>query len=298
MKASIISFILTFILIHFSLSAQQQDTRSQEFRKKRASIMELFKTDPEAARDSMRAMNLREKKREAQRRLERYRLNDRIDTLHRIDLRNAGLSEIPAFVFRAHELKRLYIGGNSIEKLPKELSALDSLKRIYWNETDFDRRPKIPKLPQVEQFFFSNNALKFRRRFWIFGEVIPLLPRVIKFKNLEYLALANDSLNKAPIRTLKKNDKLKVLILNRNPITATEQEWEKLQGLKVLNINKAGLAYFDPAIYNLTSLEELQLLENDITVIPEGISGLKNLKKLSFYKNEIEQLPPDRKSVV
>jgi Leucine-rich repeat (LRR) protein len=279
--------MVRFLVFFFALFILSLDALSQ------INWQEMTEQEREAFRDSIKEMRQLERRREARERLERYQKMTMYDSLKEIDLTNMGLTEVPEFVFKASNLNVLRLDENSIEELPRELQELDSLRRIYWSDNQMEKRPKIPKLPQVERFYFNGSAAPVGRRFWIVGREEVKLPKLSRLPELEYLELKNLGLTRVPERFVRKNDSLRELVLNENPIVIDDKEISLPESLRVFKINKAGLTRVGSGLYSLTQLEELQLLENLLDSLPDGISRMSKLSKMSLYKNQLTTLPKD-----
>ncbi|MFT7030891.1 MAG: Leucine-rich repeat (LRR) protein [Marinoscillum sp.] len=217
-------------------------------------------------------------------RLNQYLSHDRIDTLIEIDLKGAGLEEVPEFVFKAKSLKILVLDNNSIKKLPKELDDLPNLKRVYWRENNLERFRwiRIPNIDGLEKLDLSNNALS-------------RLPSGVKrLEGLKELVLDENFFEAIPVSRLKRAPFVKTISLSKShQLELSEQRYDKIDFIEVLKVNNARLDEIHPSFYKLSSLGELQLQENQLKDIPVGISELKNLTKLSFYKNQLTSLPED-----
>lgn len=219
----------------------------------------------------------------AQDRFLAYSANLRLDTLIEINLTDVGLTSLPDFVLEATQLQVLILDNNTIQKLPRRLTKLDSLEKLYWRANKLaDRRVRLPKLNHLQKLDFSDNQLtqlpeKFKR-----------LDRVVE------LVLDGNSFEEVPIRLLSKMDSLKELSIgNCTTLKLADAEYEKLSELRKLKVTKAELTDFHPAIYRIPKLEELHLSYNQFQTIPSGISQLKHLRVLSFYRNSLEQLPEE-----
>lgn len=243
--------------------------------------MRHMKRDPKGARDSVKVIIVKRNHAKALELIKWYRSNDRLDTLLKIDISYAQLSEIPDFVYRAKNIQTLVLDYNVIRKLPKQLRELDSLKKIYWRDNQLsETRVKISKLTQVKKLSLENNDLmKF--------------PKTKRLKGLEIIELNGNAFEKIPINKIRKNKRLKELAMGENPLKIGKAKYQKLAFLKSFKANKCGLTSIHSSFYLMSGLDEIQLQENKLSHLPDGISNLKSLTKFSCYQNQLEDLPID-----
>lgn len=269
---------------NFSYSQSDQERQQQliEKRKKEIGMIEALREKyPDSWRDSLEVRRAKSRYEEAMKRLDMYRNHPRKDTLREIDLSYAQLEEVPDFVFEADSLRMLVLDWNKIRKLPKELGRLDSLKKVYWRNNDFQgKRPKIQKISQLEKLSMD-------------GCQLSRAPQFKRLTGLKTLELKKNKFETIPINQIRKNRKLESLAIGENPMRLSEAKYGKIDFLKVLKVNKSNLTGFDPSIYDLVNLDEWQLQENRLKSLPEGISRMKSLTKFSCYKNQLEELPKD-----
>jgi Leucine-rich repeat (LRR) protein len=261
---------------------QAQEQRIAEYRRNREIYQKLYAENPREAVEWK--INNRYAKLTGTARLEGYLNNQRIDTLKEINLSAAGLDKVPEFVFGAKKLEVLILDDNRIRKLPKELTQLGNLKRIYWrgNALDDFRFIRIQKIKGLQRLDISDNLLT----------RMPLGIR--KLEGLKELVAEENFFGAVPVSRLKHAETLEIVSLSKaHDLTLGETDYAPLNYLKVFKANKCQLKSIDPSFYQMAGLNELQLQENELTEIPEGISALKNLTKLSFYKNQLKSLPDD-----
>ncbi|MFY0598562.1 MAG: leucine-rich repeat domain-containing protein [Cyclobacteriaceae bacterium] len=290
-------FLILFIVICCLNLVAQQRTKAYmdslakvyeqhhiENMKKRDFFVRKMKENPKGAMDSIVLAKKKENKAWGLERLKQLSNNQRLDTLKEIDLSYAGLKEIPDFVYDAKNLKILVLDYNEISKLPRRLSELEHLKRIYWRSNNLGdlTRVKIRKIGSIEKLDLSYNTLT-------------KLPRSLrKIDDMGELVLDENLFEEVPIKRLSKADFVNSVSFNKcNQIELGEGRYDKLSFLEVFKANKCLLKSIDPSFFEMKGLEELQLQENEIQSVPEGISKMSGLKKLSFYKNQLSSLPDD-----
>lgn len=296
----------TFLILAFLLGSgtwcRAQDTSSNDSRSDQDSVMKARleqlsayrkqqriyrKMYANAPREAVDSAVLSKKKANAtlgKSRLEAYRMNDRIDTLRKIDLSYAGLEEVPEFVFEAEQLEVLVLDYNDIRKLPKKLDDLPALKRIYWRANHLDNYwwIRIQKISGLEKLDISNNLLT-------------RLPTGVKnLEGLEELVVEENFLGEVPVRRLKRADFIQTISFNSaHDFSIQEDDYEKINFIEIFKANQCDLEELHPSFYQIHALKELQLQENQLADIPVGISALTSLNKLSFYKNQLTHLPKD-----
>lgn len=258
--------------------------RMEQWEKQRKIYEINYARDPKQAVDSVVLADKANKLEAGQERLASYLEHPRLDTLEEIDLSHSGLTEVPDFVFNALQMKVLLLDYNDIKKLPKELGALDSLKRIYWRGNNLDQYwwIRIQQIEGLEKLDMSNNSLT-------------RLPRGVKhLKDLKELVMDENFLGEVPIKRLSKASFIKEVSFNKShAMSLAEARYDKLDFLEVLKVNNSKIDKVHHSLYELAGLKELQLQENQIKQMPDGISKMAHLEKLSFYKNELKDLPTD-----
>ncbi len=233
---------------------------------------------PQRYADSISTVREERLHKRAQERIKEY-VQRGVAALVEIDLTGARLKEVPDWIYNATDLEVLLLDNNQITRLPKELSNLKKLKRIYWRNNQLgDEKIKLPKLDGVEKIDLSGNGLS-------------KLPGVHRLKNLKELILENNDFNKLPTWRGRRLKKLKELDISSNPLKLDKRWYGLLDHIEILKINKCELQGWDPAFYRMVGLRELQVQVNSIQVIPDGISNLSELSKLSFYKNNLSKIP-------
>lgn len=113
------------------------------------------------------------------------------------------------------------------------------------------------------------------------------------FKNLEYLSLKNDHLNKLP-RGIQNLKNLKILDLSGNDFKVLPKEISKLKQLNELYLNNDPQLNIDKSIKvlkGLPQLKKLHLENNGLVAFPKKLYLLNNLEELYINDNKIKQLP-------
>ncbi|MEO1255697.1 MAG: hypothetical protein AAFY41_12575, partial [Bacteroidota bacterium] len=185
--------------------------------------------DPKRYADSIASVIENKLYRKAQARIEEYLEKD-ISKLSEIDLTGARLSEIPNWVFDADSLEVLVLDKNRISELPKSLTQLKKLNKIYWKWNDLgNSKIKISKLEGIEKIDLEGNRLK-------------KLPKVHHFENLKELVLEENEFKKIPVWRTRKIKKLIELDISENPILLGKKRWYgMLDNIEVLKLNQCNI---------------------------------------------------------
>lgn len=116
------------------------------------------------------------------------------------------------------------------------------------------------------------------------GKGLNMIPKDIrKFRNLEYLDLSNNDIEKLDVDFLKSFKRLEVLDLERNKISSLDEDFCRLSDnecLTHLNLKKNKISSISADVVHFKSLQFLNLSENPIGKIPKFLGDLPNLKIL------------------
>ncbi|MEM7298250.1 MAG: leucine-rich repeat domain-containing protein, partial [Bacteroidota bacterium] len=238
-------FFILLLLISIVSGAQEMDlgisknkgdslkeARRKDYEKRVAHMKEMerrMRRDLKGFRDSVALVRKEKTRKEARIRIEEYKSDPNFSELKEIDLSGAQLEEVPAFVLGAISMEVLVLDGNNISRLPKELSELKQLKRIYWRNNDLGtKKVQIPKLIGIEKLDLTGNSLS-------------KLPKVQRIKGIEELVLESNQFEKIPFWKVRKLKSIKELELSQNPIALDKRWYWLLKDLKILKLNKCGI---------------------------------------------------------
>ncbi|MFK7771037.1 MAG: COR domain-containing protein [Saprospiraceae bacterium] len=179
-------------------------------------------------------------------------------------------------------MKEVYREPNFLSEIPKEIGALQNLKRIKiggkntdenWAISDCRKLGSLTKLEEVDLSHNSISDISFIGR-WL---------AELKYLNLEENKIHDIS----PFGNLQK---LQELNLSYNVAIVDYSILKKLENLKKLNLDRNGISDIS-FLENLKELTHLGIMLNDISDV-EVISKLENVTTLYLSHNEILKVKP------
>jgi Leucine-rich repeat (LRR) protein len=119
-------------------------------------------------------------------------LHQIVHKLEILDLSNNNLSNIPSFIFKFKSLREIYLNGNLIEKIPRDLLPVQKLKSVTASSQENERSSENNGLLEnIEVMQFNDNKL----------EQIPD-DFFVHFKKLKAIHIANNPLKEPPIEAV------------------------------------------------------------------------------------------------
>ena len=195
--------------------------------------------------------------------------------LHRLDLGNCELAEIPNQLFELVWLEELILGDQWLE-------YNSNTKRLEWKKSvNNGQQNQIHRIPK------TINRLTELQRINFFGNQISNITPLATLTQLKSLDLTNNRINN--ITPLAALIQLKSLVLTDNrisditPLTA-------LTRLKSLVLWENQISDIEP-LYTLTQLESLNLGHNQISDIAP-LDTLAQLKSLVLWNNQVSDIVP------
>lgn len=193
--------------------------------------------------------------------------------------------EIPESIKNLRHLVMLSITDFGIQKMPKTLSEVTSLKYLYLNNngwTDLlDVFPDIEALANLEELEvldLRDNQLK-------------TIPEAIgKLQSLKRLNLNSNKINDIP-ESLGNLLKLVSLNLSKNKLTRIPDIFSQLQSLEELRISNNQLEMLPESIGTLSNLKILDLASNNLLYLPKNIENLNSLNNLRLSSNNLREIP-------
>ncbi|MGY6562855.1 MAG: leucine-rich repeat domain-containing protein [Luteibaculaceae bacterium] len=164
-----------------------------------------------------------------------------------LDLSDRDFKTLPKEVFSFKNLEVLILNNCLIEKLPDEISQLNSLKVISASHT---------KLNYIPESFFDLINIEY-----------------INFFNCEFLEIPNK---------FHKLKRLKTLVLCENSIVELPSSIWRLRNLEFLCFDFYNNCNFSKTIFKLNKLERLELFNSGILSEEEKALLKNNLKKTSI----------------
>uniref|UniRef100_A0A7S4I284 PPM-type phosphatase domain-containing protein n=1 Tax=Vannella robusta TaxID=1487602 RepID=A0A7S4I284_9EUKA len=197
----------------------------------------------------------------------------------RLDLRSAGVVNIPPEMMQLNKLTWLQLSQNLIFQIPPEIAELQNLKtlRLFSNNlTEFP--PEIGSLSNLSTLDAGKNKLKH------------LCPEICNCTSLTELNLQWNEITTLP-EDIGKLTNLKILNLYINRLTSLPDSVSQLTALETLDLAHNRIANFSTVLSTLENLTTLNLVGNGCDQLPVELSNLKSLKKFDFRCNYLEELP-------
>jgi len=141
------------------------------------------------------------------------------------------LLEIQSEIGNLTKLKKLYINGTLIEKLPKSIEKLQDLERLSINNCLLKTIPEsVFKLPKLTYLSLSSNQLT-------------IIPKEMDVPKLHTLYLENNKLKTVP-EVLANQPKLKKINLKRNPLEYLPEIFNTVESIDLSIEDKTRLLDF------------------------------------------------------
>lgn len=203
---------------------------------------------------------------------------EELKDFYRLNLSNNQLEgEIPTRIEDFTDLKRLYLDRNLFSgEIPEEIGELENLEVLSLSNNDFEGTIPlaIGKLEKLEKLYLHNNNFsEFENLTEQDAEELTVL------KNLEFLTLKNNELQKIPREIIHFED-LYSLTLKNNQLAEIFEIFEEEEDEYEMKMNK--LEYLDLSD-NLLGCEGYEL--------PHQLGDIEGLKELKSYHNYREWHP-------
>ncbi|NDV57319.1 hypothetical protein D0T85_04250 [Bacteroides sp. 519] len=190
----------------------------------------------------------------------------------------AELNTIPLTNFLLSKLEYLYLIGNNIAHLPKEICDLSELKDLAVGSNQLKALPQdIGNLTKLTELSFGINKVK------------RLPDSFVLLKNLTKLIADNNLLEELP-SDFGLLENLTFVNLHHNKLV-TLPDISNLKKLEHLYVENNLLESLPTSIGDLHNLQQFCADNNQLTVIPEGIGNLKQLQWLTLRKNKLTTIP-------
>lgn len=200
------------------------------------------------------------------------------DSAYRLNISNKQLTEMPLAVTKDLTLlKAVDVSYNNIEKLPKELAALENLRELDLSHNKLRRIPSdLSKLPKLAKIEADNNALK----------SVP--NEIVDITSLTVLNLSHNELRKVPKR-VQTLENLEELDVSHNQLRKLPVDLGQLRNLRILNFEHNDIEAFPEWVGGWRTLEFLDLSDNEITGFVGSLKAAKKLRVLDASNNNITQ---------
>lgn len=224
--------------------------------------------------------------------------------LQKFSIANNKITYIPDSFKFLKLITCIDLSGNKINKICKNLTALENLERLILVNCDIEyiddsmcnltkltildlTKNKLMNFPDcmcnlqlLEQIALQNNNL---------SVINPLISRLQK---LSHLVISFNNLHEIDTNTFNLPN-LVYLDLNNNLIKTIPNEIGNLKNLLTLKLNANLITTLPITIGNLVNLKTFSIIDNNIFTLPEIFTGLKSLLRFRINNNNLEVLPMD-----
>lgn len=214
---------------------------------------------------------------EAQRRIARAKRTDETE----LDLRELGLTALPAELWALSALRMLELSGNQLTALPAEIGSLSGLDWLYLSGNQLTALPaEFGALTALGHLTLQGNQLT------------TLPPEIGALTALVMLDVQSNRLTTLPPE-IGSLTALSALLLNNNQLTALPPEIGSLTALRAFHSWNNVLGALPPEIGSLSALQDLDLTQNQLSALPAELGQLTNLTRLFLHDNPDLGLPPE-----
>ncbi len=144
----------------------------------------------------------------------------------KLDLRDCGLTQLPARVLATRGLQKLDISSNALRALPDGFAALSNLEIIFMSSNQLDALPRVlASLPMLRVLALKNNLLT------------AIDTAALPVRSLEWLILTGNRIHALPNDNLQRLARVRKLMLSHNRIEAISNDIISLRSLEMLRIS-------------------------------------------------------------
>ncbi|HEY4000616.1 MAG TPA: leucine-rich repeat domain-containing protein, partial [Candidatus Xenobia bacterium] len=187
--------------------------------------------------------------------------------------------QLPEWLFRLPNLRRLEIKGHPVTVMPDELGKARTLRHLNLSGNQLVSVPDaIGFLVELEVLNLSGNQLK---------KVPDTLSRLA---NLRELYLDHNQIAALPATTGAFRS-LSMLDLSINQLTSLPASVEALTELRTLDLTANRLESLPSAVGNLLALRQLRAAGNPLRDLPETVGNLDALELLDVSGSQLRRLP-------
>uniref|UniRef100_A0A671MAE5 PDZ domain-containing protein n=1 Tax=Sinocyclocheilus anshuiensis TaxID=1608454 RepID=A0A671MAE5_9TELE len=221
-----------------------------------------------------------------------WRCNRHVES---VDKRHCSLTAVPDEIYRYNRsLEELLLDANQLRELPKPFFRLHNLRKLGLSDNEIQKLPPdIANFTQLVELDISRNGLLLNcTHLEIFAHTscVPLESFFTQLPDgfTQLRGLAHLSLNDPD--TLGALPNLRELWLDRNQLSSLPPELGNLRQLVCLDVSENRLSELPTEISGLIALTDLLLSENLLEVLPDSIGSLKKLSILKVNQNRLVHL--------
>jgi Leucine-rich repeat (LRR) protein len=210
----------------------------------------------------------------------------KLESLQRLDLNEANVSELPESLYKCISLRELDLFGTSIDSIDSSISNLKSLEKLNLGMTDISKLPdsigtlnrlKILQLPELSE---------------------PLPDSISSLKRLEELEVRFKAVPNPIPETISELTALKRLHIRPRGATSLPVSLKLLNELESLYIGDSDVESIPEELFQMNNLLYLEIPNNKIKALPIEIFELKNLKHFSYHGNPALKSPLIKKRLM
>jgi len=200
-----------------------------------------------------------------------------LDSLEEINLNYNQLRLRRSDIRHLSKAKQIFIGGNNLEKLPKNIGKLRCESLNLGKNRLRSLPPSFACLQNMKSLIFYEND---------FEEI----PEVLAdFKHLKHLDFYKNNLSEIP-EFVGSMDSLRQLFLSFNHIKVIPDTLRNLKQLKYFYIHHNDLHFLPEWIAEMDSIERLGVSHNHLLELPD-LSKMKSLREFDCEHNLLEHFP-------
>ena len=210
------------------------------------------------------------------------------ETVHRLDLSNKKLKEVPVEIQKLPNLQELRLDNNELKTVSEVLAACKHLEilSLSGNESlSLEKSfPVIAKVLTLRELWLRDSKYK------SIPENVELLSAL---KSLHLIHFGSNQLKTLPAAICKVKS-LQTLDLELNyHFEKLPDNIGELKELRDLDLEENALSELPLEITKLKNLVNLDVQSNNISSLPEGMSKMKSLKHLTLSGNPLKSMPAD-----
>jgi len=177
-----------------------------------------------------------------------------------------------------------------IPPLPKTISKLGALKKLYINDPFYKNRKSFDLAAAAKALSSCGEFKTLKLSGIAVGEGHKGLSKLTGLNELELRHVVTEGDVFKSIAPLSKLEKLDIWG-SEFKITEIPDIFDNMKELRFFSVAGNMILTLPPSIYNLEKLVSLEIGSTGISVLDEKIANLQNLENLQIYDNILEKLP-------